>query len=355
MNNRLWLDYSKIREDLDFQTVLQHYDLALGEDDTQIKIPCPFHDGAKPSLSIDIAGNRFQCFGCKASGNALDFIILMEGGEKSDKEALYRAATIAVEILEVDIGTYSRKKQPVRTPTVAETERTAKKRSSGCQRKKPVRDDSGASEPLPDKPSEATLPELEVNAVLDRTLDLSAEHPFLKARGISSEMCTAFELGFCKTGMMRNRIAIPIHDCNGDKVAYVGRYAADEVPAKEVRYKYPKQFNRSLEVFNLHRAKMFGKKHIVLTCGYWGVLRLHTAGIPAAALMGMEPSPTQVLLIKKAGFRFVSLLVDGNESARKKVPQVLHALSRHLYTRFIVLDEGVLPHTMPEARVLSLR
>lgn len=40
---------------------------------------CPFHQDRSPSFTIYSGGERFQCFGCGASGDVLDFIKLQHG------------------------------------------------------------------------------------------------------------------------------------------------------------------------------------------------------------------------------------------------------------------------------------
>ena len=48
---------------------------------------CPFHNEKSPSFSVDPAKQFFHCFGCKKSGNAIDFVI--ERDRIEFKEALH--------------------------------------------------------------------------------------------------------------------------------------------------------------------------------------------------------------------------------------------------------------------------
>jgi DNA primase len=40
----------------------------------RFKCLCPFHDEAEPSFNVDVAKERFKCFGCGRSGDSIDFI-----------------------------------------------------------------------------------------------------------------------------------------------------------------------------------------------------------------------------------------------------------------------------------------
>jgi hypothetical protein len=43
---------------------------------------------------------------------------------------------------------------------------------------------------------------------------------------------------------MAGRICIPVHDADGNLVAYAGRYASDDVPRDVERYKVPPNFQK---------------------------------------------------------------------------------------------------------------
>ena len=53
---------------------------------------------------------------------------------------------------------------------------------------------------------------------------LERDHPSLAERGLTPETIAEFDIGFCGKGMMADRIAIPIHNPEGQVVAYAGRW-----------------------------------------------------------------------------------------------------------------------------------
>ena len=45
---------------------------------------CPFHQEKTASFNVDEAKQFFHCFGCKASGNAIDFVMMRDRIEFKD-------------------------------------------------------------------------------------------------------------------------------------------------------------------------------------------------------------------------------------------------------------------------------
>jgi DNA primase len=43
------------------------------------KIRCPFHDDSRPSAQVDFTNQRFRCWACGVSGDALDLLVTQEG------------------------------------------------------------------------------------------------------------------------------------------------------------------------------------------------------------------------------------------------------------------------------------
>src|SRR5690349_10412238 len=80
-----WLNFRQLREHLDFTEVLKHYgvELRFKQNDTQHQGICPLpnHTSKKrsPSFSANLTKKIWQCFGCEAKGNIIEFATLMEG------------------------------------------------------------------------------------------------------------------------------------------------------------------------------------------------------------------------------------------------------------------------------------
>jgi len=96
--------------------------------------------------------------------------------------------------------------------------------------------------PVPPKKAE---PKDERLVVINQPLDfelkgLNAEHPYLTSRGFTLETIQHFGLGFCGRGLLKSRVAIPLHDANGKLVGYAGRVVDDETISDEnPRYRFP--------------------------------------------------------------------------------------------------------------------
>ncbi|MEL7513710.1 MAG: CHC2 zinc finger domain-containing protein [Pseudomonadota bacterium] len=335
------LDLVSIRNDTSFMDVLAHYDLTPEKSGgKQVKIHCPFHDDQTPSCSINQEKGIFKCFGCPVSGNVLDFIALQEGITENHA---YQAALVALDIMSASRKDYQKPQDGQRAP-----KRTKRKSVSPKGQKTPQREKSGGSK------DEKSAPKKTVNPVIDISLVLDHEHEFFAERGIDPNTAEAFGIGHCRAGIMRNRIAFPIHNLAGELVAYSGRWADDDLPEKVPRYKLPTGFEKSLELFNIHRAATFNKPYVVIVEGYWSTIRLQLAGVPAVALMGTDVSEAQVTLLAEAGFKYAMLILDGDEAGRLATPAAVHTLSQELYVKTLVLPEGVKPDTMDESIVSRL-
>jgi DNA primase len=76
------MEIPEIKQCLTIETVLNHYDL---RPDKHHLLKCPFHDDKDPSLKIYPETNTFNCFGCGAAGDVIEFI------ERYDKRGKHEA------------------------------------------------------------------------------------------------------------------------------------------------------------------------------------------------------------------------------------------------------------------------
>jgi hypothetical protein len=82
-----WVDFSAIKQNISFLTILEHYNLLAEFKKKSDKLtgPCPIHKGdSKTAFHIDLNKNAYKCFtrckskGFKGGGNIIDFVAEME-------------------------------------------------------------------------------------------------------------------------------------------------------------------------------------------------------------------------------------------------------------------------------------
>src|SRR5262245_55014183 len=56
---------------------------------------CPFHDDHDPSLTLTPDGEQYHCFGCRAGGDAIDFIRRLHPGMSYPEAVAYLAGAPA--------------------------------------------------------------------------------------------------------------------------------------------------------------------------------------------------------------------------------------------------------------------
>jgi len=88
------MEISEIKQRLSIETVLNHYDL---KPDRHNFLKCPFHGDDDPSLKIYPETNTFNCFGCGAAGDVIEFIERYEastGSACTKHEAILKAKSM---------------------------------------------------------------------------------------------------------------------------------------------------------------------------------------------------------------------------------------------------------------------
>jgi hypothetical protein len=70
-----WVDFA-LAKSVPFEQVIEALELAeaFSKEGDEYKAICPLHGGTKESFGFNVSKGFFHCFGCKRSGNVLDFV-----------------------------------------------------------------------------------------------------------------------------------------------------------------------------------------------------------------------------------------------------------------------------------------
>jgi DNA primase len=305
-----WLDFKSIQRAVRLESVLRHYRVELrpsGKD--QYRGWCPIHHGdGRDAFHVNLARDVFHCFSCDAGGTVLDFVAAMEGC------SLFEAARRIQEI--------------TRSPSSSDLSRS------------------------PSNRKELVTKRRRVSPALNFTLTgIDYSHSYLADRGIANETASKFGVGFYSgPGLMHGRLVIPIHNADGELIAYCGR-SVDQTPP---RYRLPPAFAKSEVLFNMHRAAAGMEKSVVVVEGFFDCMKVHQAGVRSVVgLMGsvLHEPQRQALL---ARFRQVTLLMDGDPAGRKASSAIAPTLRPHCSVRVILLPDGVQPDQLAEKDIGKL-
>jgi DNA primase len=318
-----FVDFKAVKAAITMEQILEHYSLMdrFKRSGDSLNGPCPIHKGSSPTqFRVSTSKNIWHCFSeCKHGGNTLDFIAKMEN------VSIHAAALKAIEWFHLDPEAMSADSGEERSsePTAGEA--------------------ASPPKPAPRKPApetEKSAPNTPLKFRLDK---LEREHPYLiRERGLTLETIVDFGMGFCAKGMMAGRIAIPIHNPEGNVVAYAGRLPAaptDDTP----KYKLPQGFRKSLELFNIDRAiKEPADKPLLIVEGFFDCMKLHQNGYrKVVALMGSTMSAAQEELIRKHTVfnSQIIVMLDENEAGRAGRDDIACRLSKHCFVRVRQFDE----------------
>jgi len=299
-----WLDFKSIKRTVKLEPVLRHYHVKLrrsGKD--QYRGSCPIHRGdGRDAFHVNLARNVFHCFACGAGGTVLDFVAAMEGCSLFDAAQRLQFMTCSS------------------MSTVSGKELVTERRK--------------VSSPLRFK-----------------LTGIDCAHPYLAGRGITEKTALEFGAGFyAGRGLMHGRLVIPIHNADGELVAYCGR----SVDQTEPRYRVPPAFAKSEILFNMHRASSSQDNSVVVVEGFFDCMKVHQAGVRSVvALMGSALyAPQRQALLER--FRHIILMLDGDTTCRKATVVISQQLRQHCRVRVVSLPDGVQPDQLPAEDIGSV-
>ena len=331
-----YVDFHAVKQAVTMVQVLDHYKLTerFQRKGDSLSGACPLHKGENSTqFRVSVSKNCWNCFGdCKRGGNVLDFVSLMEG--VTIREAAIRISDWFNVVSE----------KPTKKAASSEEKQPAPSKDEPAQT--PPKAASEAQETGPNKPLGFEL----------RNLDTA--HPYLAERGLSGATIAEFGLGCCNNGSMKGRIVIPIHNADGQLVAYVGRWPGDP-PEDTPKYKLPAGFRKSEELFNLHRALQADPSMpLVIVEGFFDCLHLCQNGIArVVALMGCQLSHAQEELLAahlQPGDHII-LMLDEDDAGRAGREYALQRLATRAFVKvFGYGREGQQPTDLSAEELQSL-
>jgi DNA primase len=246
-----FVSFAEVKRAVTIVALLEHYGLSgkLTPKGQNLVGACPFCEGkSQRQFQVNPEKNAWYCFGCKQGGNVLDFVA------KKERVGVRAAALKLDQWFGLGLAEAPEKSSPAAAPTTAPK----------------------AAPPAPPPMPEMLLPA--ANLPLTFTLKtLDQEHPSLGVLGIEPETIEHFGAGYCAKGLLKGRLAIPIHNAAGELVAYAGLATLDDTSP---RYLFPPKFHPALEVFNRDRLLAITEPEgpLYLASEIEGAVRLVEAG-----------------------------------------------------------------------------
>lgn len=344
----------ELRTKIDIVDLVGRY-VTLRRSGRNYKGLCPFHDEKTPSFNVNPSLRGFKCFGCGEGGDAIAFVMRLEGLDFVD--AVRKLADLYGVRLPEDRG----------------------QRGSGASDKR------------------------RALALLDRAAAFyermlweedfgNAARAYLERRGVSEATARAFRLGYApapseagwsplaahlaqagldldlakRLGLVvdkesgrgaydrfRGRLVFPVVAPGGDVVAFSGRVLPvhvrpddDRPPPKYVNSPESFVYRKGDHLYGLDTARkaLRGRGRAVLVEGNFDVVRLHEVGIEEAlAPLGTALTPQQAQRIARLTDRVV-VCFDGDEAGRKATLSAIRtALEADLDVRVVLLPDGTDP------------
>ena len=304
---------------------------------------CPFHQEKTPSFNVNQARQFFKCFGCGAGGDALKFVMDIEG--MTFPEALR----------------YLAERNGIPMP----------KRTEYADADSKLR---GALH--------------EIHAIATKLYQAALAGPpgadaraYLQRRGVTPDLIETFELGYSDPGgqalvrrlgqesftaeqieasglvrhrqegggfydSFRGRLMFPIHNESGKVIAFGGRALRDEDQPKYLNSPETPIYRKTATLYNLHRARdgMRKSNRAVLVEGYMDVIGVYAAGVrEVVASCGTALTNPQVRAIHRHADTVI-VNFDPDEAGANAAERALQILlDEGLHVKVLALDGGLDP------------
>ncbi|MGZ7882368.1 DNA primase [uncultured Acinetobacter sp.] len=354
---------------------------------------CPFHQEKTPSFHVYRDKGYYHCFGCQANGNAIRFLMDIDGRNFIDvMQELSSKSGVELpkdnfESKKLSYKRATQKPQPI-APVPAQTsipETNSNETSDASQAlEAPVfMDDPFAQFEQnyqsfdDDIPQEGNLYDLLENVAqfYERQLPNSIKaQQYFKQRGLTAETIQFWRLGYAPEDwqhlekafpydveglkqvglirssdsgrdfdLLRERVIFPIRDHKGRVVGFGGRALNDEIKPKYINSPDSDVFHKNQLLYGLYEGRKLKARDWLMVEGYMDVIALQQYGVyGAVATLGTASNVDHLNTLFKQNSR-ITVAFDGDaagqKAARRTLEIALPSLNDGRELKFFVLPK----------------
>jgi DNA primase len=305
---------------------------------------CPFHSEKTPSFHVSPGKQYFRCYGCKVSGNAIDFVM------QRDRVAFMEALRALGEQAGVEMPKYGVSKEKMGERQVLLEAHSA---ACGFFEKLLVDENAGraaraylAKRGIDDQ----SIKRFQIGVAAD-AWDALLRSPAMKKYPASllqqAGLLKARDNGNGFYDTFRNRLMFPIRDENGRVIAFGGRVMpGSEDPAKYLNSPETPLFSKSRCVFGLDlaRQRIVETRTVAVVEGYTDVVMAHQFGVSnVVSILGTAMTEQHVAIMRRFADRIV-LLFDADTAGDTAVNRAVELfLTQPVEIAIASMPEGVDP------------
>jgi len=310
---------------------------------------CPFHQEKTPSFHVSPAKQYFICYGCKASGNAIDFVI------KRDRVEFLDALRQLAQEYGVELPRFGAGKQ-----NTSERQALLEAHSAACALFEKLlshpQQGATAREYLTSRGfDEESVKRFQIGLAAD-SWDTLLRSPLMKkfppAQLALAGLVKAREgggggesRGFYDT--FRNRLMFPIRDESGRIIAFGGRVMpGSNDPAKYLNSPETPLFSKSRAVYGLDlaRQKIVESRVVAVVEGYTDVVMAHQYGATnVVSILGTAMTEQHVGILRRFADKIV-LLFDADTAGDTAVDRTVELfLTQPVEIAIASMPEGIDP------------